>query len=135
MQRLRKSCFTAGLSSKPDCPTQKQQNCSQVLLLNCKQNLIKSFSKTFTSSSLTTGDVTAKPARNGKSTCAIPTTFSFTRKSAGKNSPNKNSARNADSLSQLKPDRPAERRVLYCVCLLGKLGTTRTCLCKNGGLE
>jgi hypothetical protein len=38
--------------------------------------------------------------------------FSSTPKNDGKNSPN-SSARNADSTSEFKPDRPAERRVFY----------------------
>jgi hypothetical protein len=92
MQRLRKSCFTAGLSSKRDCSNQKQQSCSRVLPLNCKPNSTRNFSKTCTSLSLTIGGITAKPATNGKSTSETLTTCSSMPKHAENSLPS--SARN-----------------------------------------
>jgi len=75
-------------SKKPGCSNQNLQNCSRVLLLNCKPNSTRNFSKTCIRLSLTIGVDTAKPARNGKSIFVILTTFSFTPKNAKNSLPN-----------------------------------------------
>jgi hypothetical protein len=60
-----------GIIFKPytelDCSNQKQQNCSRALLLNCKPNLTRNFSKSYTSFSLRIGTATAKHGNAGKS--------------------------------------------------------------------
>jgi hypothetical protein len=73
---------------KPDCANREQQNCSRVLLLNCKRNLTKNFSKTYTSLSLMIGDVTGKLDNAGKRKLVTLTTFSFRLKNAQSSLPN-----------------------------------------------
>jgi hypothetical protein len=82
---------------KPDCLNRKRQGCFPVSRKNCKRNSTNSFSKTYTSLSLTIGTNTEKRGNAGKSISAILMTFSFTPKSAKSSLPN--NARNANSLT------------------------------------
>jgi hypothetical protein len=61
--------------------------------------------QTVSASNMTTLTASAESETLGTRNCATPMMFSSMPRNAERNSPN--NARNADSLSQLKPDRPA----------------------------
>ncbi len=98
---LLESSSTFKPCNKRDCSNQKRQSCSQVLRLNCKPNLTRNFLNTCTSLSLTIGAVTEKRNNDGKSTCAILTTYCFRPKNEKSNL--RNNARNLGAKTKPLP--------------------------------